>query len=169
MGARLHDDHHCSDALDTDRRTCHFGTTEQSVMQFPAEAYVYQYDDGMDNVDGAEQSVRIKLCAETEDEKVFTVKRMTEKLPKPDDLDDENNPLPPRPDVVATLVNLGATGFCHQELFNGERYNVEELADYQILSARWHEPAVMCKHKIEQLPTELRQMWEHWLAEHNGI
>ena len=135
------------------------------------EAYVYQYDDGMDNVDGAEQSVRIKLYAETlEDEKVFTVKRMKEKLehPEPDDLSDEDNHVPPVK-VVATLVNLGATGFCHHELFNGERYNVEELADYQILSARWHEPAVMCKHKIEQLPTELRQMWEHWLAEHNGI
>ena len=118
------------------------------------EAYVYQYDDGMDNVDGAEQSVRIKLYAETlEDEKVFTVKRMKEKLehPEPDDLSDEDNHVPPVK-VVATLVNLGATGFCHHELFNGERYNVEELADYQILSARWHEPAVMCKHKIEQLP-----------------
>ena len=70
-------------------------------------------------------------------------------------------------------TNLGATGVYVEQIYNGDRHELKELAFYQPLAARWDMPEVKVKHLIEQMDEEMKQynvamLRKLWEEERNG-
>ncbi len=146
-------------------------------------AHLYQYDDGIDLVDGEAQSVRQKLYAETiMEEKEFTINPpgfclvckqepcvCTKEPPKPCPIckDSESSlflgrcpglgvyPCPRSQPLSA--INLGATGEYNEQIYRGKVYEIKDLALFEVMEARWDLDAVMCKHYVDNLPEKSRK------------
>jgi superfamily II DNA or RNA helicase len=149
-------------------------------------AHFYQYDDGIDLVDDEAQSVRLKLFAETiMEEKEFTINPPTlclkckqdpcvcikpPPVPCPVCKDSESPlfigkcpglgvypcPRPPRPEPLSA-INLGAIGDYSEQIYNGDRHEIKDLAFFEPLEARWEKPTVVCKHLVDLMPENARR------------
>ena len=145
-------------------------------------AHFYQYDDGVDNTkDGEEENVRLRYFAQSLlEEKEFTIKEEKEKK-EPHDNDGEENrgcvicrnpwslfytggecpgpgkyPCPKK--APPEVINLGATGECNEQIYNGDRYELKELELFKPLEVRWNKPAVACKYLIDSMLERLRDV-----------
>ena len=146
-------------------------------------AHFFQYDDGVDLVDDVAQSVRLKYFAETIlEEKEFTINPPKLCLvceqdpcvcPKPPPTPcpickDTDSPLfvgtcpgrgvyPCPLPIPLDAINLGATGEYNEQIYNGDRHELKDLAFFEPLEARWDKPAVVCKHLVDLMPDNARE------------
>jgi superfamily II DNA or RNA helicase len=158
-------------------------------------AHFYQYDDGIDLVDDEDQSVRLKLFAETiMEEKEFTINppriclRCNQdpcvcNFPPPPPCPvckDAESPLflgkcpglgvypCPRPQPLSA-TNLGATGEYSEQIYNGDRHEIKDLAFFEPLEVRWEKPTIVCKHLVDLMPENAREAVYQELKEiHNN-
>lgn len=146
-------------------------------------AHFYQYDDGIDLVDDEHQSVRLKFFAETIlEEKEFTINppRICQVCgqdpcvcPKPPPVPcpickDTKSPLfigqcpgvgvypCPRP-APLQATNLGATGEYNEQIYNGDRHELKDIAFFEPLEARWEKPAIVCKYLVDLMPENAKE------------
>lgn len=142
-------------------------------------AHFYQYDDGVDLVDGEPQSVRLRYFAESiNEEKEFTINppQLCQTCqqdpcicpPPPPPLPcpickDQESPMfmgncPGRGVYPCPLpapldaINHGATGEYNEQIYGGDRYEIKDLAYFEPLEARWEKPTVVCKSLVDRMP-----------------
>lgn len=157
-------------------------------------AHFYQYDDGTDLVDGVSQSVRLRYFAETIlEEKEFTLntsicRRCGQDPCICEDLTggrscpvcrDADSPLYmgecpglgvfpcPRPSPMV-VQNLGATGEYRNQIYNGDWHDIKDLEFFKPLEVRWDKPAVACKHLVDLMPDQMREIVYRQLMEDRG-
>lgn len=121
-------------------------------------AHFYQYDDGIDLVEGEPQDVRLRHYAKeiTKELEAVQLKRQQDKESQASESGgggSTSDYLDWRQEVVCH----SATGEADHVIFNGDEHQIADLAIFELVARLWCEPAAKIKSKVDKLPLSMQK------------